>query len=46
EAEVVGEALISLFSQWGAPSILQSDNGKEFTANVINRICQSLGIVI
>ncbi|CAG8803647.1 6850_t:CDS:1, partial [Dentiscutata erythropus] len=34
EANVVGEALISLFSQWDALSILQSDNDKEFTANV------------
>ena len=44
EATTVGNALIQLFSQWGAPSILQSDNGKEFVAEVIGRICSSLGI--
>ncbi|CAG8735835.1 11541_t:CDS:2, partial [Racocetra persica] len=30
----------------GAPSILQSDNSKEFTANVIKHICKALEITI
>jgi transposase InsO family protein len=44
EAATVGEALVGLFSQWGAPAILQSDNGKEFVANVIKGITSSFGI--
>ncbi|CAG8786645.1 8645_t:CDS:1, partial [Dentiscutata erythropus] len=46
EADVIGKALISLFAQWGAPLILQSDNGKEFTANIVKHICEALGIMI
>ena len=46
EAATVGSVLVELFSQWGAPDILQSDNGKEFVADVIQRICASLGIQI
>jgi transposase InsO family protein len=45
-AETVGKALAKLFSQWGPPNILQSDNGKEFTAGVIDHICQALGIEV
>src|SRR5690606_12695404 len=40
------EALVNLFSQWGAPAILQSDNGKEFVGNVIVRICTALNIQV
>ena len=46
EASVVGEALVSIFFQWGAPSILQSDNGKEFVATIIVKICETMGIKI
>jgi len=35
EARFVAEHLLSLFYQFGPCKILQSDNGKEFTANVI-----------
>ena len=46
EAATVGNALVQIFSQWGPPGILQSDNGKEFDAAVIRQICNSLGIEI
>ncbi|CAF2953549.1 unnamed protein product [Rotaria sp. Silwood2] len=35
EAELVAEKLLNQFSLFGAPCILQSDNGKEFVARVI-----------
>ena len=34
-AKEVAENLLKIFVDFGAPSILQSDNGREFTANVI-----------
>ncbi|CAG8624742.1 6031_t:CDS:2 [Dentiscutata erythropus] len=43
EANIVGKDLISLFAQWGVLSILQPDNSKEFTANVVKCICEELG---
>ena len=46
EAKTVGKVLTKLFSQWGAPAILQADNGTEFSAKVINNICNSLEIKI
>ncbi|CAG8682534.1 8360_t:CDS:2, partial [Ambispora gerdemannii] len=46
ETVIVGDVLVSLFAQWGAPSILQSDNGKEFVSNIIKNICMALGITI
>ena len=35
EAINVAAFLYSIFTQFGPPSILQTDNGKEFIANVI-----------
>lgn len=35
EAQEVAKNLVNLFYQFGPPKILQSDNGKEFTAQVI-----------
>ncbi|CAG8452623.1 451_t:CDS:2 [Acaulospora morrowiae] len=35
-----------LLTIWGAPSILQSDNGKEFTVDIIICVCKTLGITI
>jgi len=46
EAGTVGKALVKIFSQWGAPGILQSDNGKEFVADIIKHICNTFGIEI
>lgn len=34
-AQQVADNLIRIFTDFGAPSILQSDNGREFTVNVI-----------
>ena len=34
-AKEVADSLLGIFIDFGAPSILQSDNGREFTANVI-----------
>ncbi|CAG8714766.1 18333_t:CDS:2, partial [Racocetra persica] len=31
---------------WGALSILQSNNGKEFTSKVIKRVCEALEITV
>ncbi len=36
EARHVAENLLQLFFQFGPCKILQSDNGKEFTAQIIN----------
>src|SRR6266511_695939 len=33
----VASNLFELFTTFGAPAILQSDNGKEFTSKIINR---------
>ncbi|CAG8696857.1 8057_t:CDS:2, partial [Ambispora gerdemannii] len=46
ETVIVGDALVSLFAQWDASSILQSDNDKEFVSNIIKNICMALGITI
>ena len=35
EAINVAAFLYSIFTQFGSPAILQSDNGKEFTAKII-----------
>lgn len=40
----VAKALCSIFIQFGCPNIIQSDNGKEFVANVIHTLCTNLGI--
>ena len=40
-AEEVAKNLIDIFCIFGAPAILQSDNGREFTARVIEE-CVSL----
>ncbi|CAG8507395.1 5687_t:CDS:1 [Ambispora gerdemannii] len=46
ETVIIEDALVSLFAQWGVPSILQSDNDKEFVSNIIKNICMALGITI
>jgi transposase InsO family protein len=38
EAKYVAGFLLSIFTQFGAPTILQSDNGKEFVASIIKEI--------
>ena len=37
-AEEVAFNLVDIFTIFGAPSILQSDNGREFTNSVINNL--------
>jgi hypothetical protein len=37
-AAEVGYLLLDIFILFGAPHILQSDNGREFTANVIKEL--------
>lgn len=37
-AKEVAEELTKIFFIWGAPQLLQSDNGKEFVANVIDEV--------
>ena len=47
EAEPVAEHLTDLFYQFGPCKILQSDNGREFTANVIKNLKNTFpGLVI
>ena len=38
KAKYVAGFLLSIFTQFGAPTILQSDNGKEFMASIIKEI--------
>ena len=42
----VARALCTIFREFGCPKIIQSDNGKEFIANVVTTVCSSLGITI
>ncbi|XP_070204838.1 uncharacterized protein [Littorina saxatilis] len=37
-AQEVADAMINQFSVFGAPKIMQTDNGREFTARVINEL--------
>src|SRR5436305_1864159 len=47
EASTVATHLIKdVFKILGPPKILQSDNGKEFIAGIINQICKSLNITV
>ena len=47
EASTVANHLIKdVFKILGPPTILQSDNEKEFTAQIINQICDILNIKI
>jgi transposase InsO family protein len=38
KAEETAKELLDIFLQFGAPSILQSDNGREFTATIIKEV--------
>lgn len=38
-ADQVAKELYSIFCLLGAPHVLQSDNGREFTANVVKSMC-------
>ncbi|XP_023214332.1 KRAB-A domain-containing protein 2-like, partial [Centruroides sculpturatus] len=38
-AEEVAHVLLDIFTIFGAPSILQSDNGREFANNIIKEMC-------
>src|SRR5207253_2936897 len=46
EASAVADVLQPLFELIGPPRILQSDNGKEFTAKVIRELCARMDISI
>ena len=41
-ASEVAEKLVDIFSLFGPPKILQSDNGKEFVATVIKELAKRL----
>jgi len=38
-AEEVAYVLLDIFTTFGAPTILQSDNGREFVNKIINELC-------
>jgi hypothetical protein len=38
-AEAVGNVLLDIFTLFGAPAILQSDNGREFVNKIISELC-------
>ncbi|CAI6372620.1 unnamed protein product [Macrosiphum euphorbiae] len=38
-AEEVAYVLLDIFTTFGAPAILQSDNGREFVNKIINELC-------
>jgi len=38
-AEEVAYVLFDIFTTFGAPAILQSDNGREFVNEIINKLC-------
>lgn len=40
KAEDVARQLVDIFSTFGAPNILQSDNGREFVNEVIKNLCR------
>lgn len=40
EAKEVASFLFQLFTAFGPPTILQTDNGKEFTANIIRKLTE------
>lgn len=45
-AEATAEELAKIFLVFRAPTILQSDNGREFTAEVIvSRLCRKSGVI-
>lgn len=45
EAETIADALIGgVFSRFGMPSVLHSDQGRNFEAKVFSEMCQKLGI--
>ena len=43
---MVSKALLSIFTQYGCPEKLQSDNGGEFVSHVLEELCSSLKIRI
>ena len=43
---VVSKALQHIFTQYGCPEKLQSDNGGEFVSHVVEELCSSLKIRI
>lgn len=38
-SEQVAYVLLDIFANYGGPTILQSDNGREFANNIIKEIC-------
>jgi hypothetical protein len=43
-AENVRDCLLELFTTFGAPDILQSDNGSEFRNEIVDALCAEFGI--
>jgi hypothetical protein len=37
--EAVANVLLDIFTLFGAPAILQSDNGREFVNKIISELC-------
>lgn len=45
EATVVADCLFKVFCWWGAPRMIQSDNGTEFVNKVVEQLTKKFGII-